>query len=76
MSNPFFSIFLLCLVLPSAALAGRAEYVLGGENGNPWSAPLQEAAGLYQVFGPDGQVVDDLLVYASGELVFGRQRCH
>jgi hypothetical protein len=69
MSNPFFSIFLLCLVLPSAALAGRAEYVLGGENGNPWSAPLQEAAGLYQVFGPDGQVVDDLPVVTSPQAV-------
>lgn len=69
MSHSFCSILLLSLFLPGPAIAGRAEYVLGGESGNSWLAPLQETAGFYQVFGTAGQIAENLPVGTSPEWV-------
>ena len=65
MSHLFSKILLLCVFLPGAAAGGRAEYVLGGEQGNPWAVTMQEQAGFYQLYGADNQVIDRLPVVSS-----------
>ncbi|MCY4606896.1 MAG: hypothetical protein OXE49_21915, partial [Gemmatimonadetes bacterium] len=50
----------LVVALASPAPGDRAEFALGGEDGNPWTIPLAlegEEGGFYTVYGTDGQVV-------------------
>ena len=44
----------LVIALASQALGDRAEFALGGEDGNPWTIPLAlegEEGGFYTVYG-------------------------
>jgi len=59
--------FCFCALLFAASqAAGRSEYHLGGEDGNPWQDALAEdAAGSYLVFDDDGQQVRTVPVGAT-----------
>jgi len=50
--------FCITVLFTAKQASGRAEYHLGGENGNPWQDALSEdAAGSYLVFDATGQQV-------------------
>ena len=55
-----YGVLWLVVALASPALGDRAEFALGGEDGNPWTVPLaleNEEGGFYTVYGSDGQVL-------------------
>ena len=52
-------LWLVVALASPAPLGDRAEFALGGEDGNPWTIPLAlegEEGGFYTVYGTDGQI--------------------
>ncbi len=65
-------IFSLLVTLSVSAWAERAEFTLGGADGNAWQAPLAqdgEAGGFYAVFAADGQRVETVTIGTSPQWV-------
>ena len=62
----------LLIALATPVLGDRAEFALGGEDGNPWTIPLAlegEEGGFYTVYGTDGQIIQTESVGTSPQWV-------
>ena len=58
-------IFFLVVVLSTSARSERAEFTLGGVDGNAWQVPLaedSETGGFYAIFDSDGQQVETVVI--------------
>ena len=59
----------LAVALAGPAPGDRAEFTLGGEDGNPWTVLLAQEGGSYVIYGADGQLLQTIPISTSPQWV-------